>query len=123
MNIWLGLAGAVSVVTLFIHVFAGGKEIVRPLLAANDLDRIPKLTLYYCWHLVTIAIAAIAAGFLYSGFFAGSREIVIAATGGALLFAALSLLIVAHRRVKPLDLPQWILFAPAGVLGLLGCLT
>lgn len=121
MNLWLIAASALSALTGFIHLVLGGTEIARPLLAAKGLGHVPKYTMYYCWHLVTIQIAALAAAYAAAAW-GGGRELAIAATLLAALFACWSLLMIALFRLRFMHFPQWLLFlfiAAAGIAGLL----
>jgi len=123
MNGWFAAAAALSAFTCGLHVFMGGREAVRPLLAAGDLDRLAKFTNYYCWHLVTIAIGALAAAFAYSARQGAAPELALFATGIALLSASWSLGMIARFRLPPLQFGQWALFLPIGLMGLAGHLT
>ena len=104
------LAGAVlSLATWAIHLVLGGRDIARPLLEAN-LAPVPKLTAYYCWHLVTIVLFAMSGAYAYAAWVPGGRDVAILVTGLSVAFAAWSGLLVASRHPHPLELPQWILF-------------
>jgi len=120
MDTLLVAAGVASALIALIHLFAGGREAARPLLAANGLPPVPKFTLYYCWHLVTIVIAGLAAGYLYSGAFGGGPDVAVAATIVAALFALWSVAMIARHKLHPLRFPQWILFIVVAGLGLMG---
>ncbi len=120
MNYWFLAAGTASLITMLIHIFLGGREIVRPLLAAEGLAKVPKFTMYYCWHLVTIAILALAAGFVYAGAFGGGTDIVVAAISGAVLFCGWSLIMIVGFGLRVLHFPQWIMFATVVVFGICG---
>jgi hypothetical protein len=112
-------AAALSLVTAAIHVFAGGPSVARPLLAAADLDPIAKYTNYYCWHMVTIVLAALPIGFAWAAL-GGPRELAIFTTALAAAFTAWSLALVLWKQQRALDLPQWLLFAPITLAGLVG---
>jgi hypothetical protein len=123
MTNWLVLsAGILAGMTAFIHVFAGGKDVVRPLLASS-VDEVVKLTLYACWHLVSVAlfISSIVlvgngAGFYKSTATVGFISILW------LMFGAV-FIVVTLGVAKPRGLfrfPQWALLVPVGLLGLWG---
>ncbi len=120
MNLWLVAAAGASALTMLIHLVAGGREAARPLLATDGLAKIPKFTLYYCWHLVTIAIVMMAAGFFYASGLGGGTDIAVAATAGAILFTIWNLLMIVVFKLRLLHFPQWILFATIAILGLCG---
>jgi hypothetical protein len=119
MNLWLAAAAAVAFATFLIHTVIGGREIARPLLAARDLSRIPRLTAYYCWHMVTILLFGMSAALGWAALHANT-PLVVLITALALGFTALSLALVVTYRVRPWYLPQWSLFAVIAVLAGLG---
>ncbi|HSX62266.1 MAG TPA: hypothetical protein VLF18_18945 [Tahibacter sp.] len=119
MNTWLAAAAAVAFATFLIHTFVGGREIARPLLAARDLPRIPRLTAYYCWHMVTILLLAMSAALGWTAAHANTPLAVLMLVL-ALAFTALSLALVVAYRVRPWYLPQWSLFAAIAALTGLG---
>lgn len=119
MNPWLVAAASAAFVTFLIHTVVGGREIARPLLAARDLARIPRLTAYYCWHMVTLLLLAMALALAWAAGQANTALVVLV-TLLAFGFAALSLFLVLRYRVRPWLLPQWSLFLVIGVLGSLG---
>ncbi|MEM7546806.1 MAG: hypothetical protein AAF367_14840 [Pseudomonadota bacterium] len=114
------LAAALSFITFLIHLFAGGPEVARPLLQSSDLAPVPKLTAYYCWHLVSITLAAMSVGFLIPAVSGTDRNMAIMWTAIAAGFAVWSGLLVIWKRQPPLHLPQWALFLPIAVCGIWG---
>lgn len=110
MNSWWIAAAVMSFATCLMHVLLGGREIVQPLLAARDLARIPRLTAYYCWHMVTIVLLAMAAALGWAAAHP-NLPLVVLTFALALAFMLLSLALVAAFRVRPWYLPQWSLFA------------
>lgn len=119
MNSWWVVAAVMSFATFLIHALVGGREIARPLLAARDLARIPRLTAYYCWHMVTIVLLAMAAALAWAAWYPNMPLVVLIFTL-ALAFMLLSLAFVAAFRVRPWYLPQWSLFAAISVAIALG---
>lgn len=115
----LAAAAALSALTTAIHVFLGGPETAKPLLA-SDLERIPKFTNYYCWHLVTITLAAMACGFAIAALTPGAAFSAITWTLIAAAFAIWSIALFIWKRMHPLALPQWALFTPIAGLGVWG---
>jgi len=120
MNAYFIAAALISAFTCLIHAIAGGREIAKPLLAVGELGKIPKYTTYYCWHLVTITLAAIALAFWLAA--TDETEILLAmfATGAATLFALWSLAMIAIFKLRLWHFPQWALFIPAAALGFAG---
>ncbi len=119
-NIWLLAAGAASGATLLIHIFAGGPTVARPLLSSSDIDEVAKLTNYYCWHLVSITLAAMTVGFTYAAVTSGETALATMWTAIAAAFAFWSVALVIWKRQRALDLPQWTLFAVIAGLGAMG---
>lgn len=118
MNLWLVAAAVAAFATFLIHTVIGGREIARPLLAARDIGRIPQLTVYFCWHMVTIVLFAMSLALAWAAWRANT-PLVVLMTALAFAFTALSLGLVVACRVRPWYLPQWSLFAViAGLAGM-----
>ena len=120
MNGFLLAAAIAGFITCGIHVTAGGRDIARPLLAARDLADVPKLTHYYCWHLVTIVLFALGVAFLWAAYDPGAAELAWFATAIALAFMIWGLALVVWKRQPTRLMPQWTLFAVIAALGLAG---
>lgn len=120
MNTWLALAAALAAATTLIHFILGGRHVAAPLLAAERLHAVPKFTMYYCWHLVTIVLAALALAFALVATGQGSRDLAIFATGGAALFCLWGLGMTGLFRLRIAHFPQWALFAAITASGALG---
>lgn len=120
MNAWLALAAVLAAATTLIHAILGGREIATPLLAAERLHAVPKFTLYYCWHLVTIVLAALALAFGLVAIGLGSRDLALFATAGAALFCLWGLGMVGLFRLRIAHFPQWALFAAIAISGAIG---
>ena len=92
-----------------VHIIVGGQMIAGPLLE-SDLATLPRMTLYLCWHGITIVLAGIAA--LFAMGFRGRRDAVTLAGGLAAAFFVLGWGYIVGFGLSPLDLPQWIAFGP-----------
>jgi hypothetical protein len=119
MNAWLIAASVAAFVTFALHTFVGGPQFARPLLAARDLPRIPKLTMYFCWHMVTVLLLGMAIALAY-GAFVPNPALTIAMIALSLAFTVLSLGLVFGFRVSALHLPQWVLFLVITLLATAG---
>lgn len=119
MNSWLVAAAVAAFLTFLIHTLVGGREIAAPLLAARGLAHIPRLTAYYCWHMVTILLLAMALTLAWAAWQANPPLVVLMSLL-AFAFAALSLFLVLRFRVRPWYLPQWSLFLVIGAFAALG---
>ncbi len=125
MNIWFLGAAVLSFIVCLIHVFLGGKEAARPLLDSSDLKPVPKYTNYYCWHMVTITIAALGVMFSIAAFIQSAVELAWAASMLAALFCLWNIALYLCKRQELhrwYQLPQWVLFLPIAALGVLGFL-
>ncbi len=109
-RLWLWVALGLAMTMTLVHVVVGGWMIAGPLLA-SDLETLPRMTLYLCWHGITIVLAGMAALFA-DGLIRGRRESVVMAGGLAAAFCMLGWIYILWFKLSPLDLPQWIVFTP-----------
>ena len=122
MNWIIISSGILAFFTAGAHVVAGGKEVARPLLEAT-MDETVKLTMYACWHLVSVSLILSSIALLANGFgFFYSPPIVAFISALWLLYGIVFLVVNRCIASSPglLRLPQWILLFPVGLLGLLG---
>lgn len=125
MNIWFVLAGFSAFAVCLTHILLGGKEVARPLLDSPALRPIPKYTNYYCWHIVTIVIAALGGMFIYAAWVPSAFELAWVATLLALSFSLWNIGLYMGKRPEFrswVELPQWLLFMPVWVFGFIGLL-
>ena len=52
----LSIAVLVAAAMTVVHVVVGGQMVAEPLLA-SDLATLPRMTLYLCWHGITVVLA------------------------------------------------------------------
>lgn len=120
LNVWLiGAAGILSLATALIHIFLGGREIAKPLLA-SELKRVPKYTNYYCWHMVSIILVTMAGCYALALLSPVGWPLAVLATFLAWAFAIWSFVLMVGTKSRVIELPQWILFVSIGIPGLLG---
>lgn len=119
MNTYLVLAAGTSAVVCLLHIFGGGPQVVGPLLK-SELAEVPKYLNYYCWHLVTLTLVVMAAGFLLAALNPNEVMLALLMTLLAGSFAIWSLGLVLWKRQSLWDMPQWLLFLPIAVFGGLG---
>lgn len=122
MNGWLFAAGTLAAATALIHVIAGGRDVVRPLLAGR-LAAEPKRTLHVVWHFVTADLLLSAAALIVVSLSAEPHNplvLFIAAHYFAYTAAFLVGTLAAHWPRPLLRLPQWMLLLPVGILATIG---
>ena len=120
MNTLFLIAGGLSLLICLTHIVLGGRGAARPLLDARSLHSMPRMTNYFCWHLVTIALALMGIGFFLSARAGGTTDGAILATVFASLAALLCFGINIRWSLKHIQHPQWILFLPVAGLGIAG---
>ncbi len=103
---------------LLLHVFGGGPPTIKPLLASRDMDEVAKMTNYYCWHIVTIVLFMMGAGWLWFLMSPAAIEVAILATLFSIAFMLWSLILVIWKKLKFFQMPQWLLFAISTLLSL-----
>lgn len=105
------LAAAMLIaIAFFVHLFLGGKYVVRPLLADRRLSPPAKWLSYYCWHLVSLTLAFFAVYLAYGSL---NRPNIFVLTGLAVFFAggcALSVFAANKGGISPLRFPSTSLF-------------
>lgn len=114
----LWAASASSLATFAVHTFVGGAFVARPLLSDEGLPTAAKWLAYYCWHIVTMLLLAMALAFGAAAMGLLARN---AAVGLSAFCAACSLLSIAvalKARIKPWRFPSTTLFALTALLGL-----
>ena len=118
-NLWLLAAAGLSLATMFIHLLIGGPETVGPLLSAKDLDSIPRATAYYCWHIVSITLGAMAAAFGMS-VMTGAPDAALIATIMSAGFTVWSVVLIITHKLPWLAMGQWAFFGPITIVGVIG---
>jgi len=114
---WLWIALVLAVAMTLVHVVVGGRMIAGPLLA-SELETLPRMTLYLCWHGITIVLTGMAAA-VADGLIRERRDSVMLAGGLAGAFFVLGWSYILGFGLSPLDLPQWIAFGPMALATLL----
>lgn len=114
------VAGVLTLLVACIHGWLGGREVLRPTLAA-PLHPVVRATQEVAWHVITWHFAVLGLALLASGTVvpeAAAATSVI--TGVSALGYALMFVVVGLRRFgDPWHMPQWVLFGPLAVITLL----
>ena len=123
MNTLLMIAAVAALAVTALHVFVGGRGIARPLLKSRDIHNVVRLTAYYCWHMVSIILAALALAFAWAALDPAAWRVAAFATGLCICFALLSFVLVTVTGQKHRHMPQWMLFTGLTALALPGLTT
>lgn len=118
---WVICAGLMAGVCA-LHIVLGGRIYVRPILLQSEMRKSVVAGHYFCWHLVSLFLAALSAGYFYVATHAELMDMaygLIAITVGA---AALNLWVGRKLKVRLWYLPQWALFSSVAVVAIWGCL-
>ena len=119
MNYYLLAAAGISGLTTLVHLFAGGPSIARPLLNA-PMDDVARYTNYYCWHMVSIMLVAMTAGYWIAALYPAQMALAIMMTVLAGAFTVWNVILIGWKRQSWLQMPQWMLFLPIAILGVIG---
>ncbi|WP_157384578.1 hypothetical protein [Nitratireductor soli] len=122
-SFWFGLAAAIAAITFYVHTFIGGPRVAVPLLADAHLPKASKWLNYYCWHIVTILLAAMAMSFAAVAIGWSSPDVAWLLGGLSLLFSLLSIFVAVKGEINPLRFPSTTLFALVAIATLGGALS
>jgi hypothetical protein len=117
VNGWFLAAGALAAATTAVHATAGGRSIVRPLLAGSLPDE-PRRTLHVVWHLVTADLLLSSAALLFLAWtHAPSTALALFIGAQYLAYTAvfLAVTLTAGWPRPLLQLPQWTLLLPVSL--------
>ena len=115
MDVVLLGSGLVMAAIWAIHTFIGQSTVARPLTGCGDLAALPKWTTFYCWHLVTITLGAMAVGLIYAAYAPSADDVAFAIGLMALLFGLFGLALPRFVGQTYATLPQGFLLLPVGV--------
>ncbi|MFF5705238.1 hypothetical protein ACFY7H_22460 [Streptomyces sp. NPDC012794] len=124
MNGWLLAAGITALAVAAVHVVAGHRDVVSPLLSCGLADE-PKRVLHAVWHMVSVDLLLSGLGLLYLAVANGTPGTGLVAWFVAAHFVAYAaaFLVVTLSVGWPgplLRLPQWILLLPVAFLAAAG---
>lgn len=123
MNLGFAAAASIAAVTLGVHVHIGGVHVARSLLAARDLTRDSRWMNYYCWHITTMVIVAMAVTFAIASLGSGARSAAALLTLLAASFSILCLAVALKAKAPPFRFPAMTLFALIAVAGARGLVS
>lgn len=116
-QVFLWSAAAACALAFAVHTFVGGRVVARPLLADRSLPKPAKWLAYYCWHIATVLVAAMAAAYGWAAWSGQARDMTIAVTVVAAALGALSAGVALRAGINPLRFPSTSLFAVTACLG------
>lgn len=123
MNLYLLIGGLLALFTTLVHVFSGGRGIANPLLADDTLPEPVKLTMYACWHFVSLFLL-VSGVVLCAGSFTVyfSDQIFMAIALMYFIMSCIFLLITFFITENKglFTYPQWTLLLPIGIFCTLG---
>lgn len=112
------LAGLISAFGFYIHVFRGGRLIVKPLLEAQ-LHHVPKHTLKFSWDWGSVTMVVLTASYLAPVWREDFLPLAMMATVYGYWLGALSFIAMRREKFRVAQMPQWIAFWAASACGLL----
>ncbi len=112
--------GAAALAAL--HTFVGTPEVADPLLASTLEDR-AKYINFFCWHIVTIVLWAVAAGYLWSALVRHSTELVVFLTIMMAGIGVWGVLLPPSVGLSYKTMPQGWLFFPIVTLAIFGLIN
>ncbi len=117
-NSWLGASGLLMILTVFIHIFAGGPEILVPT-RASELAPVIVSVLSVIWHAITWILILIAAALIWTAM-RPNRGVVVLTVAIQLGLAALFVLYGLSDLGSLMQMPQWIIFTSIPALTIVG---
>ena len=123
MNFFMLIGGLLALFTAAVHLIGGGREIAKPLLTNEALPEPVKLTMYACWHFVSIFLL-ISGVVLCTGSFTicFSDQIFMAIALMYFIMSGMFLVITIFVTENKglFTYPQWTLLLPIGIFCTLG---
>lgn len=118
LNRPLMAAGAIMAFTCALHVFAGGPDIIGPLMR-SDIPLEPRATLHVVWHMISVVLGGCGAALFYLAR-RPNPALWWAVVFCQIAFAALFITITISSMGHLFALPQWTLFAATSALMIWG---
>lgn len=118
MSTWLEwAAAAASLATLVGHVFVGGPQVAKPILASLELPQQAKLMGYFCWHVTSVVVLAMSVGYALAALRPGHSDLAVFLSVLSALVWALSLGVSVLGGLPIRRNPAVFLFALIAALG------
>ena len=113
----LWAASVSSLATFAVHTFIGGVYVARPLLADRALPKAAKWLAYYCWHIVTMLLFAMAVVFCLAAANLITRDVAFGLSLFCTACSVLSIAVALKAGIVPWRFPSTSLFALSAVFG------
>ena len=125
MNKWVLAAGALSLITLGVHIFAGGPEVHDAMLALSTaFPSVLQAFISVMWHAITVIVAINSIALLLAARYSPSQKTLVwFVVSQYMAFAALIVFYGALRLGSILTMPQWIAFVLISGLATAGLRT
>lgn len=103
-------AAVLSLITFAVHTFIGGRFAARPLLAAQDFSKASRWLNYFTWHMATVTLLVMTAGYAWAAFRSDAADLVVLLTVMAALFSPLCVWVAMKGGIAPWRFPASWLF-------------
>jgi hypothetical protein len=113
----LWAASATLLATFAVHTFIGGVYVARPLLADQVLPKAAKWLAYFCWHIVTMLLFAMAVVFGLAAASCITRNVAFGLSLFCTACSVLSITVALKAGIAPWRFPSTSLFALAAMFG------
>ncbi len=117
--LFLTIAGVISAYGLWNHYYRGERMIVAPMLA-TDLHHVPKHTHRFAWHWGSVTMAVLTFSFFAAILWAAMWPLAMVGSVYAFALGLLSFQTMRREKFRIGQMPQWIVFWPIAISGLLG---
>jgi hypothetical protein len=120
LNFGFAAAAVLSMVTFGVHTFIGGKFVARPLLASIELPRASLWLNYFTWHMATVMLLFMSAGFAFAASRPDATDVAALLTLMAATFSPLCIWVAIKGGISPWRFPASWLFALIALVAFFG---
>lgn len=120
VNPGFATAALLSLITFGVHTFIGGRFAARPLLEAHDFNKASRWLNYFTWHMVTVMLLIMAAGFGWAATSPDHFDVAVLLMLMAATFSPLCIWVALKGGIAPWRFPASWLFLLILAAGLWG---
>ncbi|MFN3225648.1 MAG: hypothetical protein ACE360_05295 [Hyphomicrobiales bacterium] len=113
-------ASALAGLTAAAHIFIGGKKNARPVLTAEGIPNVPRVTVAFAWHAASVFLISVCLAYLLAALGFVGQPLVIFMTVHCVALTFLSGAIALRGGITPFAFPPATLFALISVAGAAG---